>query len=269
MIPDDMRSLQVKGDPTRIRQILVNLVGNALKFTEQGRVTIEAQWQSLDHELLWFTCTVRDSGIGIPAQSLELMFDAFQQADSSISRRYGGTGLGLPIARTLAERMGGTLRAQSEEGRGSVFTLEIPLALHQQTQPPLAPRAQPRNSDGEGRNVLLVEDNPVNQTVIEAMLRSLGFKVSVVADGAQAVRSAESLIFEAILMDCRLPVIDGYEATRQIRKLPGCTDLPIIALTANALQGDREACLSAGMNDYLAKPFKRTDLQQILQRWVQ
>ncbi|WP_095152708.1 ATP-binding protein [Pseudomonas sp. Irchel s3b5] len=268
-IPDDMRALQAQGDPTRIRQILVNLLGNALKFTERGRVTIEAQWQSLDHELLWFTCTVRDSGIGIPSESLELMFNAFQQADSSISRRYGGTGLGLPIARTLAERMGGTLRAQSQEGLGSVFTLEIPLALHQQTPASLVPRAPARDSHGEGRNVLLVEDNLVNQTVIEAMLRSLGFKVSVAVDGAQAVRSAESLIFEAILMDCRLPVIDGYEATRQIRKLPGCTDLPIIALTANALQGDREACLSAGMNDYLAKPFKRNDLQQILQRWVQ
>ncbi|MHC8396282.1 ATP-binding protein [Pseudomonas sp. LB3P93] len=268
-IPEDMRALQVQGDPTRIRQILVNLVGNALKFTEQGRVSIEPQWQSLDHELLWFTCTVRDSGIGISAESLELMFNAFQQADSSISRRYGGTGLGLPIARTLAERMGGTLRAQSEEGRGSVFTLEIPLALYKQSLPELKPRTQAGEGHGEGRNVLLVEDNPVNQTVIEAMLRSLGFTVSVATDGAQAVRSAESLIFEAILMDCRLPIIDGYEATRQIRQLPGCADLPIIALTANALQGDREACLSAGMNDYLAKPFKRTDLQQILQRWVQ
>ncbi|RON58327.1 ATP-binding protein [Pseudomonas frederiksbergensis] len=270
VVPDDMRALQVQGDPTRIRQILVNLIGNALKFTEQGRVTIEPQWQSLDHELLWFTCTVRDSGIGISPESLELMFNAFQQADSSISRRYGGTGLGLPIARTLAERMGGTLRAQSEEGRGSVFTLEIPLALYKQALPELpAPRVPTGNGHGEGRNVLLVEDNPVNQTVIEAMLRSLGFTVSVASDGAQAVRSAESLIFEAILMDCRLPVIDGYEATRQIRQLPGCLDLPIIALTANALQGDREACLAAGMNDYLAKPFKRTDLQQILQRWVQ
>jgi signal transduction histidine kinase len=271
LIPDDMHALQVQGDPTRIRQILVNLIGNALKFTEQGRVSIEPQWQSLDHELLWFTCTVRDSGIGISAESLELMFNAFQQADSSISRRYGGTGLGLPIARTLAERMGGTLRAQSEEGRGSVFTLEIPLALYKQPLPVLVPRARTGHAkDGAaGRNVLLVEDNPVNQTVIEAMLRSLGFTVSVATDGAQAVRSAESLIFEAILMDCRLPIIDGYEATRQIRQLPGCTDLPIIALTANALQGDREACLSAGMNDYLAKPFKRTDLQQILQRWVQ
>ncbi|MDR8366133.1 ATP-binding protein [Pseudomonas sp. JL3] len=268
-IPEDMRALQVQGDPTRIRQILVNLVGNALKFTERGRVTIEPQWQSLDHELLWFTCTVRDSGIGIPAESLELMFNAFQQADSSISRRYGGTGLGLPIARTLAERMGGTLRAQSEEGIGSAFTLEIPLALYKQPLPALIPRGHTGNDHGEGRNVLLVEDNPVNRTVVEAMLRSLGFTVSVVTDGAQAVRSAESMIFEAILMDCRLPVIDGYEATRQIRRLPGCTDVPIIALTANALQGDREACLSAGMNDYLAKPFKRTDLQQILQRWVQ
>ncbi|MHC8370934.1 ATP-binding protein [Pseudomonas sp. MDT1-85] len=268
-IPVDMRALQVQGDPTRIRQILVNLVGNALKFTERGRVTIEPQWQSLDHELLWFTCTVRDSGIGIPAESLELMFNAFQQADSSISRRYGGTGLGLPIARTLAERMGGTLRAQSEEGVGSAFTLEIPLALYKQPLPALTPRGHTGNDHGEGRNVLLVEDNPVNRTVVEAMLRSLGFTVSVVTDGAQAVRSAESRIFEAILMDCRLPVIDGYEATRQIRRLPGCADVPIIALTANALQGDREACLSAGMNDYLAKPFKRTDLQQILQRWVQ
>ncbi|MGX0888764.1 signal transduction histidine kinase/CheY-like chemotaxis protein [Pseudomonas sp. ADAK2 TE3594] len=268
-VPEDMRVLQVQGDPTRIRQILVNLVGNALKFTERGRVTIEPQWQSLDHELLWFTCSVRDSGIGIPPESLELMFNAFQQADSSISRRYGGTGLGLPIARTLAERMGGTLRAQSEEGVGSVFTLEIPLALYKQPLPVLTPRGHTGNDHGEGLNVLLVEDNAVNRTVVEAMLRSLGFTVSVVTDGAQAVRSAESRTFDAILMDCRLPVIDGYEATRQIRQLPGCADVPIIALTANALQGDREACLSAGMNDYLAKPFKRTDLQQILQRWVQ
>ncbi|WP_448723355.1 ATP-binding protein [Pseudomonas farris] len=268
-VPEDMRALQVQGDPTRIRQILVNLVGNALKFTERGRVTIEPQWQSLDHELLWFTCTVRDTGIGIPAESLELMFNAFQQADSSISRRYGGTGLGLPIARTLAERMGGTLRAQSEEGVGSVFTLEIPLALYKQPLAVLTPRGHTGNDHGEGRDVLLVEDNAVNRTVVEAMLRSLGFTVSVVTDGAQAVRSAKSRTFDAILMDCRLPVIDGYEATRQIRQLPGCADVPIIALTANALQGDREACLSAGMNDYLAKPFKRTDLQQILQRWVQ
>ena len=268
-LADGMPALYVQGDPTRIRQILVNLIGNALKFTEHGQVAIQAQWQSLDHELLWFTCTVRDSGIGISPDNLEQMFNAFQQADSSISRRYGGTGLGLPIARTLAERMGGTLRAQSVEGQGSVFTLEMPLALSRQTLPTPVPAARAASSNGEGRTVLLVEDNPVNQTVIEAMLRSLGFTVSVDTDGAQAVRSAEGNEFEVILMDCRLPIIDGYEATRQIRQLPGRGEVPIIALTANALQGDRETCLSAGMNDYLAKPFKRNDLQQILQRWVQ
>ncbi|MGO3029899.1 ATP-binding protein [Pseudomonas helleri] len=268
-LPEGLSALHVLGDPTRIRQILVNLIGNALKFTERGNVSIEAKWQPLDHQLIWFTCTVRDSGIGISNEKLESMFDAFQQADSSISRRYGGTGLGLPIARTLAERMGGTLRAKSEEGQGSVFTLEIPLELHQPvtlSQPPALAAQAPM---GQGGKVLLVEDNPVNQTVIEATLRSLGYEVCVVSDGAQAIHQANTEDYVAILMDCRLPIIDGYEATRQIRQLAGCRTVPIIALTANALQGDRENCLQAGMNDYLAKPFKRTDLEQILQCWVQ
>ena len=264
-----LQDLQVMGDPTRIRQILVNLIGNALKFTEQGQVSIEPAWQPLDHELIWFTCTVRDSGIGISADKLESMFKAFQQADSSISRRYGGTGLGLPIARTLAERMGGRLLAQSEEAQGSVFTLEIPLELHQSIAINPRPAMAADNACIKGRKILLVEDNPVNQTVIDAMLSSLGYEVSMVSDGAQAIHRANTEAFTAILMDCRLPIIDGYEATRQIRQLSGCTDVPIIALTANALQGDREACLQAGMNDYLAKPFKRTDLEQILRRWVQ
>ncbi|NBA97346.1 ATP-binding protein [Pseudomonas sp. R5(2019)] len=267
-IPDDLAQLQVEGDPTRIRQILVNLIGNALKFTEAGSVRIEPSWQPLDANTLWFTCVVSDTGIGISPQRLEMMFVAFAQADSSISRRYGGTGLGLSIARTLAERMGGSLRAQSEEGLGSMFTLELPLALSR--EPALAPTqaANAGAGEGQGRRVLLVEDNPVNQTVIEAMLRSLGFAVELAGDGAQAIQMARDEVFAAILMDCRLPFVDGYEATRQIRALAGRQAVPIIALTANALQGDREACLAAGMNDYLAKPFKRTDLQQILQRWL-
>ena len=266
--PPGLESLEVEGDPTRIRQILVNLIGNALKFTDLGSVQIETRWQPLDQESIWFTCTVCDSGIGISAERLELMFNAFEQADSSISRRYGGTGLGLPIARTLAERMGGTLRARSEEGIGSIFTLEIPLALHREKAPEQVPTFLAGNSNGKNQHVLLVEDNPVNQTVVEAMLRSLGFQISVVSDGAQAVSAAQTGDFAAILMDCRLPVIDGYEATRQIRQLTNCIQVPIIALTANALHGDREACLQAGMSDYLAKPFKRTDLQQVLQRWL-
>lgn len=262
-----LEDFEVRGDPTRIRQILVNLLGNALKFTEEGGIRIETRWQPLDNEVLWFTCAVRDSGIGIAPERLEHMFDAFQQADTSISRRYGGTGLGLSIARTLAERMGGTLHASSEEGVGSVFTLEIPLPFSLRSEHVQAP-AQNDSQSGGDQEVLLVEDNPVNQTVIEAMLRSLGYRVTLVSDGAQAVQHFDARRFSAVLMDCRLPVMDGYEATRQIRRHMPQNGTPIIALTANALQGDREACLQAGMNDYLAKPFKRADLERVLLRWL-
>lgn len=265
-LPPGMDRLQVIGDPTRIRQILLNLVGNALKFTERGEVEIEARWQMLDRQLLWLTCAVRDTGIGIDSDRLETMFVAFQQADSSISRRYGGTGLGLSIARTLAERMGGKLRGESREGMGSTFTLEVPLMLSSKPAARLLGHEHDALLGGDGQRVLLVEDNPVNQSVIEAMLRSLGFEVSVALDGTQAVEMAGLQSFAAILMDCRLPQMDGYEATRRIRQHGA--QLPIIALTANALQGDRERCLAAGMNDYLSKPFKRTDLQRILQRWL-
>jgi len=261
-------SFRVHGDPTRTRQILVNLIGNALKFTETGSVSIEAGWTDQPPGQILFICSVRDSGIGISADRLESMFDAFQQADSSISRRYGGTGLGLPIARTLAERMGGTLRAQSNEGRGSVFTLEIPLTVVADTLADQSDTSAPGRDQGAGRSVLLVEDNEVNCTVIRALLQNLGFEVSVATDGAQAVSMAGSASYAVIFMDCRLPLMDGYEATRLIRKLPGLDQVPIIALTANALQGDRDACLQAGMTDYLAKPFKRADLQQVLQRWL-
>lgn len=265
--PTDLESFEVQGDPTRIRQILVNLLGNALKFTEEGGIRIETQWQPLDSEVLWFTCAVRDSGIGIAQQRLEHMFNAFQQADNSISRRYGGTGLGLSIARTLAERMGGTLHAISEEGAGSVFTLEIPLPFSRRNVESPPPKKHSEGAES-GLEVLLVEDNPVNQTVIEAMLRSLGYRVELVGDGAHAVQHFDPQRFAAVLMDCRLPIMDGYEATRQIRRRTPQCNTPIIALTANALQGDREACLQAGMNDYLAKPFKRADLERVLLRWL-
>ncbi|MGF6395038.1 signal transduction histidine kinase/ActR/RegA family two-component response regulator [Pseudomonas plecoglossicida] len=265
-LPAGAERLQVAGDPTRIRQVLLNLVGNALKFTEHGEIQVEARWQALDRQQLWFTCSVRDTGIGIDNERLEMMFVAFQQADSSISRRYGGTGLGLSIARTLAERMGGKLRGESREGLGSTFTLEMPLTLTK-TAPATLPGSA-LEPMAEGERILLVEDNPVNQSVIEAMLRSLGLEVSVAHDGLQAVDQVSQQRFSAVLMDCRLPHVDGYEATRRIRQLPGAGRLPIIALTANALQGDRERCLAAGMNDYLSKPFRRTDLQRVLQRWL-
>ncbi|MNN20063.1 Autoinducer 2 sensor kinase/phosphatase LuxQ [compost metagenome] len=225
-------------------------------------------WQALDNQTLWLTCAVHDTGIGIPASRLQHMFDAFEQADTSTSRRYGGTGLGLSIARTLAEHMGGNLRAESVVGQGSTFTLEIPLPwrlVEVEEQAILAGT----QDQGAGETVLLVEDNPVNQTVIEAMLRSLGFQVQLVSDGLQALQAVREQAYAAILMDCRLPGLDGYATTRQIRAADGPNrDAPIIALTANALQGDRETCLAAGMNDYLAKPFKRSDLSLALQRWI-
>ncbi|WP_349976317.1 ATP-binding protein [Pseudomonas sp. WHRI 8519] len=267
-LPPQSQQLQVVGDPTRIRQILLNLVGNALKFTERGQVQVEARWQALDRQTLWFTCSVRDTGIGIDSERLEMMFVAFQQADSSISRRYGGTGLGLSIARTLAERMGGTLRGESHEGLGSTFTLEMPLTLASPAAVALPGALAAHTPLAQGERILLVEDNPVNQSVIEAMLRSLGLEVSVAQDGIQAVEKVSQQHFAAILMDCRLPQLDGYEATRRIRLLPNGGQLPIIALTANALQGDRERCMAAGMDDYLSKPLRRTDLQQVLQRWL-
>lgn len=265
--PQDVEALELQGDPTRLRQILVNLLGNALKFTEEGGIRVEVSWQPLDDQVLWLSCAVHDTGIGISAERLEHMFSAFQQADTSISRRYGGTGLGLSIARTLAERMGGTLHASSVEDAGSVFTLELPLPFSEKHRNPV-PALHTGGASGAGQEVLLVEDNPVNQTVIEAMLRSLGYQVVLVADGVQAVQASAQRRFAAILMDCRLPVMDGYEATRQIRQQPTGAGTPIIALTANALQGDRELCLQAGMSDYLAKPFKRADLERVLLRWL-
>lgn len=261
-----LERLHVTGDPTRIRQILLNLVGNALKFTEHGEVQVDARWRMLDHQLLRLTCTVRDTGIGIDSERLETMFEAFQQADSSISRRYGGTGLGLSIARTLAERMGGTLRGESSIGSGSTFTLEIPLVRSKQRAEQLLESQHRATALSDGQPILLVEDNPVNQSVIEAMLRSLGFEVDLATDGEQAVTLATEKSYAAILMDCRLPHMDGYQATRCIRLHQA--DVPIIALTANALPGDRERCLEAGMNDYLSKPFKRADLLGTLQRWL-
>jgi signal transduction histidine kinase/ActR/RegA family two-component response regulator len=263
-----LENIEARGDPTRLRQILVNLLGNALKFTEEGNITVTTSWRIQDAQTLWLSCAVSDTGIGIPTERLQHMFDAFQQADTSTSRRYGGTGLGLSIARTLAERMGGHLLAESTVGQGSIFTLEIPLPWREgrtEEQAILVDEPPP----GAEQTVLLVEDNPVNQTVIEAMLRSLGYQTQLVGDGAQALQAVREKPYGAILMDCRLPGLDGYAASRQIRATEGPNrGTPIIALTANALPGDREACLAAGMNDYLAKPFKRSDLRRALQRWM-
>ena len=250
-----LENIEVCGDPTRIRQILVNLLGNALKFTEEGAIHLSLEWQALDHDVLWLTCAVHDSGIGISPERLEHMFDAFQQADSSISRRYGGTGLGLAIARTLAERMGGTL--QAEQGRlGIDLHPGDSAALPAVAGAPAAGRWRRRpdcrrSGNPPGRGQSGEPDGHRSHVAQPRLSRHPGRRRY--PGGTQRRRQR----YDAILMDCRLPVLDGYSATREIRAQENGRRVPIIALTANALQGDRENCLQAGMNDYLAKPFKR------------
>tara|TARA_Y100000748_G_scaffold303597_1_gene309199 strand:- start:3486 stop:5408 length:1923 start_codon:yes stop_codon:yes gene_type:complete len=263
---------EVVGDPTRIRQILVNLVGNAMKFTEQGYIAVHASWQLTGTDSLWLRCAVSDTGIGIAPERLERMFDAFQQADSSTSRRFGGTGLGLSIARTFAEKMGGELIAESHEGQGSVFTFEIPLTLREH------PLGEPKSRtlpSGQRSHlpVLLVEDNPVNQMVIEGMLNTADINVTVAASGEEALRHLTSPAtgYAAVLMDIQLPDIDGMEVCRRYHA--HCAEhnqqpIPCIALTASAFELDRRDSAAAGMQDFLSKPVTRQALLQVLEPWL-
>lgn len=262
-IPTAQDTPAVVGDATRIRQILVNLIGNALKFTNAGEVRIEAQLLRKENTP-WLQCNIYDSGIGINAQQLERMFDAFQQADTSISRRYGGTGLGLSIARNLSEQMGGTLYAQSQEGQGSVFTLEIPLTLASQQTHALHEPLE----DWSGLRLLLAEENPIHRTLLQTMLEHSGVQVVSTGNGKTAVTLAEQEAFSIILLGCQLPEIDGYEATRKIRNHGKNQTTVIIALAEQPLSNSRKACINAGMNDFLDKPYRRTELYQTLRNWL-
>ncbi|PRB82119.1 ATP-binding protein [Pseudomonas sp. MYb185] len=262
----------VVGDPTRLRQILVNLLGNALKFTEQGSIRLHAHWHLNASGMLELVCEVVDSGIGIDNERLEHMFDAFQQGDSSTSRRFGGTGLGLSIARNFAHKMGGQLHASSQPGAGSCFTLSVPLGLADQTVSQ-APATSPTAARPGSLPVLLVEDNPVNQMVMEGMLRSLSQPVVVADDGHQALQLLKDpqQAFSLILMDIQLPDIDGFTVYRWYVR--HCTEThaeprPCIALTASASQEDRQRSEEAGMQGFLAKPVTRKALQQLLERWT-
>ena len=274
----------VNGDASRLRQMLHNLLGNAIKFTEQGeiRLRVAAEPQAGEDAVVF---RVQDTGVGIPADQLGLIFDAFHQVDGSFVRRHKGTGLGLTITREIARAMGGDVACDSEVGRGSVFTLKVPL------QPTAAPAhacsptavaspgaqaapsalamaaAAPRL---HGR-ILLVEDNPVNALVAEANLSRLGLAVTRAEDGVQALEMLQHLDrpFDLVLMDLQMPEIDGMEATRRLRCWENdqrLEPIPIVALTANALSADRARCLSAGMDDHLPKPFRAEELLTVLQR---
>ena len=262
------------GDPVRVRQILLNLVGNAIKFTTSGSVSIEVA--PVDPEQV--RVNVVDTGIGVAPGQLDKLFERFTQGDASITRRYGGTGLGLAISKKLITLMGGEISAHSEAGKGSVFwfTLPVRAPLNSSTRiaapvPPLAPAPQPPPVQrSAGGRLLLVEDNVVNQKVAMRMLVKMGYEVDLAEDGRQALERLAAVRYDAVLMDCQMPEMDGYQATRHIRDPSSAVldhDVPVIAMTANAFAEDRERCLAAGMNDFLSKPVDRSTLAQMLEKW--
>jgi CheY-like chemotaxis protein/nitrogen-specific signal transduction histidine kinase len=253
----------VNGDPTRVRQVLLNLVGNAMKFTEQGGVRVRVRREP--GAAARIAVSVQDTGIGIPQEKLGEIFKAFTQAESSTTRRFGGTGLGLTICDRLVNAMGGTIAVESKPGIGSEFTFVLPLA--EVTAP--APETELKPSAAllppPGMDVLVVEDNAVNRRITEALLLKFGCRVATAEDGLQAVERASSQRFDVIFMDCHMPELDGYEAARRIRTLPGeAAAVPIIALTASASVEDRQRSYRAGMTLHIAKPVTMEDLRKAL-----
>ncbi|MHB1143992.1 MAG: ATP-binding protein [Thiobacillus sp.] len=252
------------GDPTRIRQILLNLIDNAIKFTDQGTVELRVTFET-SNDTVHCLFSVRDSGIGISESAQTRLFQAFSQADSSTTRRYGGTGLGLAVSSQLAGLMGGRLTVESSPGQGSRFTLALDLPS---TTVPLVELPVQASIQLRGR-ILVVEDHPVNQKVLAHQLREMGLQYVLAVNGTQALDLLATDDFDLVLMDWQMPEMDGLAATRKIRQLP--TDIqhiPIIALTANANTGFREACLAAGANDYLSKPYSEAALAALLMQWL-
>ncbi|MBA2778295.1 ATP-binding protein [Billgrantia kenyensis] len=253
---------RMMGDPARLRQVLLNLLSNAIKFTEQGKVAVEASRSPQGRLRL----EVRDTGPGIDEDKHDWLFEPFRQADASTARRYGGTGLGLAISQRLTEAMGGTIGLDSRPGEGSCFWIELPLeAASDEEAEPLEP--QPALEYSAGGRVLLVEDNPINQQVAEAMLERFGCQVSVAESGPKALEMAVNEAFDIIFMDVQMPGMDGLETTRRMREAGGwCAQVPIVAMTAGGPGAEREICLAAGMSDYLVKPLRRHELALALRR---
>jgi signal transduction histidine kinase/CheY-like chemotaxis protein/ligand-binding sensor domain-containing protein len=247
-------------DPQRLRQILLNLIGNAVKFTEVGKVNLRISTSEAK-----ITFHIEDTGMGIPAEKIPTLFDPFVQADSSTTRRFGGSGLGLAIVSRFVSAMQGSIEVVSTPGQGSTFRFHLPLEVA--TIAPVAPKPS-AIAMASGITVLLAEDNPVNQMVFLRMLERLGCQVKTATNGQEALSILGQNTVDVVLMDCQMPLLDGYEATQAIRSWGGTfTDLPIIALTASAMESDRQRCFSVGMNDFLSKPLVMANLEQKLAQW--
>jgi len=261
----------VVGDSVRLRQVLLNLLGNAIKFTEHGSVSlsVSSQPEGEGHQRLAFI--IRDTGIGMSPQVVAGLFAPFFQADLSTTRRFGGTGLGLSICRKLVELMGGRIDVESREGEGTVVRFEIVVDQQEAAERNEKPVEAPVERRWDGRRILIVDDTPINRKVVGMMLELKGCQVEFATNGEEAIAKLCSFAAELVLMDCLMPVMDGFEATRQIRQSGNAgvdPNVRIVAMTASAMDGDRQRCLDAGMDDYISKPIVTAELERVLADWL-
>lgn len=264
----------VVGDAARLRQLLAGLIDNAIKFTNDGFIHIQAGCFGLDDNCILLNCSVSDSGSGIPIENLPDIFNSFEQLQGGDDRSYGGTGLGLALVQRLVELMGGHIKVETDLGKGSSFRFELPFELATSVDAPPSDTHFTRERRPGAAHALVVEDNPVNQRVATAMLTKLGYETDSANNGRDALNMVQKnhTGYDVILMDCQMPMMDGYETTRHIREWEqsnGQSGTPIIALTADVLPGTKKTCLESGMNDYLAKPVRKENLQEVLSRWIQ